>query len=135
MILRKNSLCNVLRFLVLSVGVAALLALFAGCATVQQGAGARSDIILRGSYNGEVSGYYAGAGEGEFSGRWEEQEDRLLVWGSEGNLIARGSIGADGETEGVWRYVEGGGFSAGTPIADYPSADGTENSWSGERSL
>jgi hypothetical protein len=85
--------------------------------------------------DGEVSGYYAGDGEGEFEGRREEQKGRLLVWGVDGNLIARGSIAEDGETEGLWRYVEGGGFSAGTPTDDYPSADGTENSWSGERSL
>jgi hypothetical protein len=90
----------------------------------------------------DISGYYAGDGEGRFLGVFDSDAGRVRVWGERGNLIARGVVEEDGTALGAWRYDAGSAYSSETAAAAYPELSGgpaeTEtggNTWRGERTL
>ena len=90
----------------------------------------------------DISGYYAGDGEGRFVGVFDSDAGRVRVWGERGNLIARGVVEEDETAWGAWRYGSGSAYSSETAPAAYPELAGgpaeTEaagNAWRGERTL
>jgi hypothetical protein len=83
-----------------------------------------------------ISGYYAGDGEGRFSGMLEPGDGGLRVWGVHGHLIARGTVDDDGRARGAWRFDKGAAYGETTAAAEYPDpgAEGA-NTWAGSRTL
>ncbi len=120
--------------------------------TYSGGSSGKWNYILRGT---EISGYYAGDGEGEFSGKLvpagesgvgfngeddaENLSGTIFVWGENGDMLARGRVNetknnsGDEETFGLWLYDENGNYSESTPESRYPLE--TKNRWKGERTL